>query len=149
MTKVSEIMSTKVTTVRPETKITEAAKLLLENHYNGLPVVDENEQLIGIICQSDIIVQQKKMPIPTIFTLLDGIIPLTSFSHIEKEVQKISATTVEHAMTPNPTSTTPETELEEVAEIMVKNNFHTIPVVEEGKLIGIIGKEDVLKTLVK
>jgi CBS domain-containing protein len=70
-------------------------------------------------------------------------------SHLEKEVQKMAATTVEQAMTHDPTSVSPDTELEDVADLMVRKNFHTIPVVEEGKLVGVVGKEDVLKTLVR
>ena len=147
--KISEIMSTEVVSVTPDTKITQAAKLLLERHINGLPVVDEDNNLVGIICQSDLIHQQKKLPLPTVFTLLDGLIPLTSMSHMQKEVEKMAATDVHKAMTANPTSVTPDTDLEDVAELMVSKNFHTIPVVDQGKLVGIVGKEDVLKTLIK
>jgi CBS domain-containing protein len=149
MTKVSEIMTREVVTVGPDTRITEAARLLLDNHYNGLPVVNEEGELIGILCQSDIIFQQRKMPMPTIFTLLDGIIPLTSMSHLEKEVQKMSATNVEQAMTPDPVTTDPDSSIEDVAELMVRKNYHTIPVVQDRKLVGILGKEDVLKTLAR
>jgi CBS-domain-containing membrane protein len=149
MTQVSEIMSSEVITVKPQTKVTEATALLLQNHVNGLPVVDEDNNLLGIICQSDIITQQKKLPLPTVFTLLDGIIPLSSYSQLEKEVQKMSATTVEQAMTPDPVSVAPDADLEDVAEIMVNKSYHTIPVVQEGKLVGVLGKEDVLKTLIK
>jgi len=147
MTQARDLMAKDVLTVTPETSISHAASLLLQYHINGMPVVDEENNLVGIICQSDIITQQKKLPLPTIFTLLDGIIPLTSMSHMEKEVQKMAATRVNEAMTPDPTSVTPDTELEEMAEIMVTRNYHTLPVVEDGKLVGIIGKEDVLKTL--
>jgi CBS domain-containing protein len=147
MTKVSEIMTTEVITVSPDTKVTEATKILLDRRINGLPVVDARNTLQGIICQSDIIVQQKKWPVPTVFTLLDGFIPLNSVSHLEKEVKKMSATAVQDAMTQNPTTTSPDAEIEEVAELMVSKNFHTIPVVQDGKLVGIVGKEDILKTL--
>jgi CBS domain-containing protein len=146
---VSEIMTTQVISVHPDTKITEAAKILLDNHINGVPVVDKNNKLLGILCQSDIIAQQKKFPIPTFFTLLNGLIPLTSMAGLEKQLQKISATEVSQAMTSEPISVKPEASLEDVAEIMVNKNYHTLPVVKDGKLVGIIGKEDVLKTLTK
>ena len=145
--KVSEIMTTEVITVGPETRVTEAAQILLKNHINGLPVVDENRKLVGIICQSDLISQQKQLPLPTVFTLFEGFIPLQSTKQLEKEAQKISATAVKHAMTAKPTSISPDSDLEELAELMVNKNFHTIPVVQDGKLVGIVGKEDVLKTL--
>ncbi len=144
---VSDIMTTRVVTVNKDTAITEATRLLMEHHFNGLPVVDEDNHLQGIICQSDIIAQQKKFPMPTFFTLFDGIIPFTSTSHLEKEIQKISAATVGQAMTPDPVTATPDTNLEEIAELMVTKNYHTIPVTKEKKLVGIVGKEDILKTL--
>jgi CBS domain-containing protein len=148
MLKVKDIMTKKLITVSPDTEIVQATKLLLENRINGIPVTDETGQLVGILCQSDLIAQQKKLPIPSFFTFLDGLITLTSMKQIEKQVQKIAAITVAQAMTPNPVTVQPETDIETVAALMVDKNFHTIPVVDEGKLVGIVGKEDILKTLV-
>ena len=99
MTTVSEIMTRDVITVSPDTPVAEAAKLLLEKSVNGLPVVDEDNALVGIICQSDLITQQKKLPLPTYFTLLDGLIPLTSLGSVERQINKMSATEVKDAMT--------------------------------------------------
>ncbi len=147
MLKAKDIMTRDLITVSPEMEIAHAAKILLEKRINGVPVVGGTGKMVGILCQSDLITQQKKFPIPSVFTLLDGFIPLTSMKHIEREAQKISATTVAHAMTPNPVTVTPEMSIEEVATIMVDRSFHTLPVVDEGKLVGIVGKEDILKTL--
>jgi len=148
MIKVKDIMTTNVITVTPQTEIVQATKLLLENHINGVPVTDEKGKLVGILCQSDLIAQQKKLPVPSFFTLLDGLVPLTSMKYLESQVQKIAAITVAQAMTPNPVAVQPDTSIEEVAALMVDNNFHTIPVVHKGDLVGIIGKEDILKTLI-
>ena len=142
-----DIMTTEVITVRPETEIVEATRLLLEKHINGLPVVDDKGKLVGILCQSDLIVQQKKLPLPSFFTFLDGFIPLTSMKQLEKEIQKAVATTVSQAMTRDPVTVRPDTGLNSVAALMVDKNFHTLPVVEGGKLVGIVGKEDVIRTL--
>ncbi len=147
MLKAKEIMTRKLITVSPETEIIQAAKILLENHINGLPVVDKTGNLVGILCQSDLIAQQKKLPIPSFFTILDGLITMSSVKQIEKQVQKIAAITVAQAMTPNPITVKPDMDIEVVAALMVDKNFHTIPVVDEGKLVGIIGKEDILRTL--
>jgi len=147
MLSAKDIMTRKLITVSPETEITQAARLLLENRINGVPVVDEAGRLVGILCQSDLISQQKKMPIPSLFTFLDGYISLASTKQIEKQARKIAAITVAHAMTPDPVVVGPETSIQTVAALMVDKNFHTLPVVEEGKLVGIVGKEDVLKTL--
>jgi len=141
-------MTKEVITVSPEAEIVYATKLLLEKRINGVPVTNETGKLVGILCQSDLIAQQKKLPVPSFFSFLDGIITLTSMKQFEKEVQKIAAITVAQAMTPNPVAVRPDTDIEAVAALMVDNNFHTIPVVDEGKLVGIVGKEDILRTLI-
>ena len=148
MLKVKDIMTKELITVSPDTEIVQATKLLLDNRINGIPVTDETGKLVGILCQSDLIAQQKKLPIPSFFTFLDGLITLTSMKQIEKQVQKIAAITVGQAMTPNPVTVQTDTDIEKVAALMVDKNFHTIPVVDEGKLVGIVGKEDILKTLI-
>jgi len=147
MIKAKDIMTRNVVTVTPDTDILQAAKRLLENHFNGLPVVDQEGRLLGILCQDDLIVQQKQVPLPSVFTLLDGMIPLFSGKQMEKEVEKMVAMKVSGAMTPNPRTVDPETSIEEIATIMVRKNIHTLPVLEKGKLVGVIGKEDVLRTL--
>ena len=147
MLKVKDIMTTEIITVSPETEIVQVTKLLLENRINGVPVLDETGRLVGILCQSDLIAQQQKLPIPSFFTLLDGLIPLISEKQLDKQVRKIAAVTVAEAMTPNPVTVQPDTNIEEVAALMVDRNFHTIPVVDEGELVGIVGKEDILRTL--
>jgi CBS domain-containing protein len=146
---VKEIMTSEPITVGPDTPITEAAKLLLERRINGLPVVDSEGRLTGIICQSDLVTQQKKFPIPSVFTLLDGIIPLQSSKSLDREVKKITATSVREAMSPDPVTVTPDMTIDEVATLMVDRKFHTLPVVEGDLLVGVIGKEDVLKTLMQ
>jgi CBS domain-containing protein len=148
MLKVKDIMTKELITVSPETEIVHATKLLLENRINGIPVTDETGKLVGILCQSDLIAQQKELPVPSFFTFLNGLITLTSMKQFEKQVQKIAATTVAQAMTPNPVAVRPDTDIGAVAALMVDNNFHTIPVVDEGELVGIVGKEDILRTLI-
>lgn len=145
--KVKDIMTKRVVVVSPETAITEVAKLLLEKHINGVPVVDRDGRVVGIICQSDLIAQQKKLPLPSVFNLLDSFIPLRSTAKFEQEVLKISATTASRAMTANPVTVGPETSLEDAATLMVNRNFHTLPVVDNGILVGIVGKEDILRTI--
>ncbi len=146
MIKAKDIMTKDIVTVTPDTEVYEIAKLLLERHFNGVPVIDRNGDLVGIICQSDLIAEQKKLPLPSVFTLLDSFIPLHP-GRTEREVQKIAAIRASDAMTRNPVTVGPEAGIDEVAEIMVNRGLHTIPVVEGGKIVGIIGKEDVLRTL--
>jgi CBS-domain-containing membrane protein len=148
MLKARDIMTKDVIMVSPDMEITSAVRLLFENHINGAPVIQKDGKMIGILCQSDLIAQQKAMPIPSLFTFLDGYISFTSLKKVEKIVQKIGAITVADAMTENPVNVSPETDIEEIATLMVDKNFHTLPVVEDEHLVGIIGKEDILQTLI-
>jgi CBS domain-containing protein len=147
MKRVKDIMTKDPVTVSPDMEISQAAGILLEHRINGVPVLDLSGKLVGILCQSDLIVQQKKLPLPSVFTFLDGIITLPSLKQMEKEAKKITATTVADAMTPNPVTVLPDTSIETVAELMVDKKFHTLPVIDDERLVGIVGKEDVLRTL--
>lgn len=145
--RVKEIMSANPITVTGGMEIIKAAKILLDRRINGMPVVDEAGKVVGILCQSDIIAQQKKIPVPSLFSFLDGYISLSSAKSLEKAVRKIAATTVADAMTPNPVTVGPDSSIETVAALMVDHNLHTLPVVEKGVLVGVVGKEDILRTL--
>lgn len=147
MLKAKDIMTKDVISVSPDLEVTQAAQILLEKGINGIPVI-KGTKLVGILCQSDLIAQQKKLPMPSVFTLLDSIIPLGSTKNFEKALQKMAATTVAEAMTPDPVTVEPETEIQDIATLMLDKNFHTIPVVDNGELVGIIGKEDILRTIV-
>jgi CBS domain-containing protein len=143
-----DIMTTELTTLAPDMDFASAARVLLDRHINGAPVVDEDGRLVGILCQSDLVAQHKKMPVPTLLTLLDSFIRLTPAKELEKQARKIAAMTVSEAMTRNPVTVKPDTGIEAIAGLMVDSNLHTLPVVDEGRLVGVIGKEDVLRTLV-
>ncbi len=147
MIKAKDIMTRDILTVTPDMEIDKAAKTLLQNRINGLPVIDASGRLVGILCQSDLVAPQKSIPIPSVFALLESFVPLTSMKRIDKEVEKIAALTVKQAMTPNPVTVGPETDIEDVAKLMVDKKYHTLPVMEGDKVVGIVGKEDVLKTL--
>ena len=143
-----DIMSVNVVSVSPETSIAEASRLMLEHRFNGLPVVDAQGTLLGILCQSDLIVQHKKFKVPSFFFLLDGFIPLQSPHKTEEQLERMAAATVGQAMTRNPRVIAPDTPLRDIADLMVDDKYHTLPVVEQGRLVGVVGKEDVLKTLI-
>jgi len=83
-------------------------RILLDNHINGTPVLGQDDRLLGIICQSDLIAQQKKLPIPTFFTFLESVIQTTSMKEIDKQVRKIAALTVSQAMSPDPVTVEPQ-----------------------------------------
>ncbi len=144
----NDIMTKNPLTVTPDMEITKAVNLLLEKKINGLPVVDNTGKLVGILCQSDLVALQKTLPLPSVFSFMDGFFPTISLTNLEKDLKKISAATVSDAMTPEPHTVSPQTPLETIASLMVDEKYHTLPVVDGDKLVGIVGKEDVLRSLI-
>ncbi|MCC8193522.1 MAG: CBS domain-containing protein [Deltaproteobacteria bacterium] len=149
MRRARDIMTTDPITISPKASIADAVKVLLEKKFNGLPVVDDEGRLVGVICQSDLVVQQQRLRVPSVFTLLDGFIPLPGWGKAEEAFKKMSALVVEDAMTADPVTAAPETPLEDLASLMVGTKYYSLPIVEDGRLVGIIGKEDILRTLVE
>jgi CBS domain-containing protein len=147
MVTAKDIMTTDIVTLSPDLEIGQAAKRLLEKRINGAPVADASGNLVGILCQSDLIATQKKLALPSLFTLLDGFIPLQSMKSMEREWHRVAALTVAEAMTEKPKTVSPDTPIDEIATLMVEKGFHTLPVVDDSRLVGIIGKQDVLKIL--
>ena len=148
MQKAQDIMTRAPKTVTPNVSVNELAKLLWENRLNGVPVVDTEGNLLGVVTESDLIDQTKKVHIPTVFNLLDSMIFLENPQKVDKELKKMAGTTVEDIYTKEVTCVKPDTPLDEIASIMSERKFHTIPVVADGdKLVGVIGKSDIIKTL--
>ncbi len=147
MLQAKDIMSANVKTVKPDTAISDVAALFHENSISGAPVIDDNDKLIGIITESDLIDQNKKLHIPTVVAIFDAVIYLESLRKFEKELKRMTASTVNDLYTKDVTSVTADTPINEIASIMAEKHFHTIPVVDGDKVIGIVGKDDIVKTM--
>lgn len=149
MLKAIDIMTPNPVTLSPDSDIRTAVALLIDRKINGAPVVDASGKLLGVLCQSDLVAQQKQVTMPSLFSMLDGFIALSSREDFEREIQKIAATKVSQAMTVNPKFVTPQTAIDEIATVMVNEKLYTLPVVDGGKLVGVVGKEDILRTLLE
>ena len=148
MLNASDIMTTEVMTVKKETPLKELAEILYENRINGVPVVDDEGLLIGIICESDLIRKDKKLHIPTVVALFDAVFYLESSKNIEKEIKQISATTVSDLFTREVVTVDEKTAIDEIATIMTQKKIYTIPVMDGERLVGIVGKGDVIRTFI-
>lgn len=144
MIKAKDIMSTVVITVSPDTTVEELGRLFIEKGISGVPVVDAEQNLFGVVTENDLIKQNSRFHIPTIVRLFDAFIPLGT-SSMEKEIQRMSASTVSEICTRAVITVGLETTLQEIATIMSEKGVHLLPVVSAGKLVGIIGKTAVIK----
>lgn len=143
-----EIMTTKIITVTPETAVSELAQILATSNIGGAPVVDEEGRLLGVVTESDLIDQTKKVHIPTVVAILDSLIFLERPDKMEKEIRKIAGTVVGDIYSKNPVTVEEETPLDEIATIMAKKHVHTLPVMRGEQLVGVIGKGDIIRTLI-
>jgi CBS domain-containing protein len=148
MKKALDIMTADVVTVTLETPVQELARILSAHNISGVPVVDSSGALIGVVTENDLIDQTKKLHIPTIVTILDSIFYLENPDKMEKEMKKIAGTTVLDIYSSNLVTVDGETAIDEIATIMAEKSIHTLPVVHENKLVGVIGKRDIIKTLI-
>ncbi|MGD9819430.1 MAG: CBS domain-containing protein [Desulfomonilaceae bacterium] len=145
--KVKDCMTTNVITVGLDVTLRELAKILHENNINGVPVVDSDNKVIGVVCESDLVDQNTPLHIPTVFVILDSIIPIENPWRLQKDFKKISATTVEDVYSFPAVCVEPDTDITEAAQIMTTKKFYTIPVVKDGELLGILGKGDIIKAI--
>jgi CBS domain-containing protein len=148
MKKASDIMTRNVISVKPETSVRELAQLLSDNNISGVPVMDNEGNLLGVVTENDLIDQTKKLHIPTVVTLFDSFFYLESPERMEKEIKKIAGTTVIDIYTPDSITVNEDTCIDEIATIMAEKHIHTLPVTRENRLIGIIGKKDIIKTII-
>jgi CBS-domain-containing membrane protein len=145
MLQARDIMTKEVITATPETSMTEVATLLDKHRISGVPVLDAAGQVAGVITQSDLVDRARDLELPPAISLFDVHLFLETPGHFKKRLEKMLGTTVGDVMTPNPQTVSPETGVARVAALMAKKGVHTIPVVEGGKLVGVIGKIDLIR----
>jgi len=143
----SDIMTTGIITVKKDTSLKVLARILYENHINGVPVLDDDGLLIGIICESDLIRKDRKLHIPTVVAIFDGVFYLERPNNFEKEIQRINATIVEDLYTKEVVTIDERTTIDEIATLMTQKKIYTIPVMDGNHLVGIIGKADLIRTI--
>ncbi len=142
-----ELMTSQVITVKPETPVRELAKILSENNISGAPVVDDQGKVMGVVTESDLIYQNKKVHIPTVVAILDAFIYLENPDKTEKELKKMAGSKVEDIFAREVISVQQDTPLDEVATLMAEKKVHTLPVMDGDKLVGVIGKSDIIRMI--
>lgn len=144
-----EIMTPQVITVELGMTVVELAKLFLELDISGAPVVDSSGKIVAVVTESDLVDQNKKLHIPTIMPFLDAVIFLESAKSMESELQKMAGAKVEDICSSRLITVDADDTLETVATVMAEKHCHTLPVMEDGELIGVIGKADIVRVIAR
>ena len=148
--KIKDIMTRQVITCEASTSIKEAARLMFLNGLTGLPVLDKQDKLVGIITEYDLMRIEDHLHLPVTFGFLGSIVTLDNplnGSEVEKQLKKLAATKVEDLMTKDVKIIEPDASIEDVAELFLHKKVNPVPVVENGKLVGIISRADIVKLI--
>jgi CBS domain-containing protein len=139
-----QIMTHEVITVSPDTVITDAAKLMLDNHISGLPVVDAAGALVGIVSDGDFV---RRSEIGTQRKRARWLQFLTGPGREASEFVRASGRRVEEVMTVDPITASEDTTLESLVETMEKNNIKRVPIIHCGRITGIVTRTNLLRAV--
>lgn len=129
----------------PTTRVGEIARLLLDRHLSGVPVVAESGELIGLVTQADLVARHAHVHFPFYLNLLGGSIPLRGEHHFREEMRRITGRTAADIMSTDPYTAGADTPLEDVATRMAEHGVDTVPVVDRDKLVGLITRADLVR----
>ena len=141
-----DIMTSEVITVQMQTTVKELAEILWKNRISGAPVLDDGN-VVSVVTESDLIDQSKKVHIPTMISLLDSVIFLESSKKTEEEIKKMAGNTVQDICSRELVYVSEDTALDQIATIMSEKKVHTLPVMQDDKLVGVIGKSDIIRSM--
>lgn len=147
--KVKEIMTKKVISVNQETRISEIAKLIFNNNLTGMPVINEKNEVIGIITESDLIARETKIHIPSYIQFLEKVSCVKGEKDIrmKEQCKKILNIKAKDIMTKNPICVDPEVSVKKLADLFTQKRINPIPVVKNNKMVGIVSRADLIKLL--
>ncbi|HNX29814.1 MAG TPA: CBS domain-containing protein [Syntrophomonadaceae bacterium] len=144
-----DIMTTDVITVSADERVEAVTKLLIDNKISGIPVVDKDNHITGIVTEKDLLIKAGELKVPFYITLFDSIIYLENPMRFSSNLKKYTAAKVKDIMTVKVEVVDENTPVHEIAEIMQNKKINRLPVVRNNKLIGIVTRNDVLKAIVK
>lgn len=142
-----DIMKTDVVTIDPEATVRELADLLAETKVSGVPVVDGEMHVVGVVTEGDIILQDAELHFPHYIQFLDGVIYLESVRRFEERFRKAFGAQVRDIMSTELITVGPDTSLREVATLMADEDVNRVPVVDAGRLVGIVTRADLVRAI--
>jgi CBS domain-containing protein len=146
---VRDIMETDVPRVTVVDSVEKVLQVMRDHELPGVPVVNEGGRCVGIITEADLVLSEEDedLHLPHYFELFGGIVYLESMAHFNERVRKAFAATAEDMMTPDPVTIEPSASVREAARVIARKKHNRLPVVEHGRLVGVVTRLDVLDAL--
>ena len=146
---VRDIMDPDPATVRPDTPVEEVVALLREHELPGLPVVEDDRRLVGIVTEADLVLPDNDgdLHIPHYVNLFGGTVFLEPLNRFEGRLRKAFASNAADMMSRDPDTVAPDTSVRETVRLIHESGHNMLPVVEDGRLVGVVTRLDVLGAL--
>jgi CBS domain-containing protein len=145
------IMETTPVTVSPDTSVEDVVGTLREHELPGVPVVDGDGRCVGIVTEADLVIgdEEGDIHIPHYIELFGGVVFLEPLRNFERKFKKAVASRVNDLMTEDPVTVDVTATAREAAKVIVDRHHNHLPVVEHGRLVGLVTRADVLGALVE
>lgn len=145
-----DVMIRNVIFVNKEDKLDQVISVLMKNHVSGVPVVDKDNHLVGIVTQKDLVTKENGINISSYITLMESILLVDEKTTNQAVSKKLEGLTAADVMSTPVYAVHLETTIEEIVTLMMNRHINRIPVVDrENQLVGIIGRNDLLPILIK
>mgnify|MGYP002784405398 CR=1 FL=1 len=146
---VADVMTRDPITVRPETPLSEVIQTLAQKRISGLPVVDSDGKLVGVISETDLMWKESGVTPPPYIMLLDSVIYLENPAKYERELHKALGEKVADVMTTRHVVTVKaDCSLRDAAQLMHERTVHRLPVVDDAeKVVGILTRGDIIRAM--
>ena len=146
---VRDIMDPDPVSVTVADSVETVLHVMRDHDLNGVPVVNEGGRCVGIITEADLVLsdENEDFHLPHYFQLFGGLVFLERWSHFEERARKAFAATAEDMMTEDPITIEPDTTIREAAGLIARKKHNRLPVIEHGRLVGIVTRVDVLDGL--
>jgi CBS domain-containing protein len=148
---VADIMDTDTPTVSPEDTVEAVLRTMREHELPGIPVVNAVGRCVGIITEADLIMtgEDADLHLPHYFQLFGGLVFLEPLRHFEERLRKATAALATDLMTENPVTIEPTATVHEAGRMIARSKHNRLPVVEHGRLVGVVTRVDVLDALTR
>lgn len=148
---VAEIMDPDPPSVRATDSVQHVVEVLREHELPGVPVVNDGGRCVGIITEEDLVLagENEDLHLPHYFQLFGGFVFLESLSHFEDRLRKAVASSAADLMTADPVTIEPGATVDEAARVIARRKHNRLPVVEHGRLVGVVTRLDVLEALTR
>ena len=142
-----DIMHTDVISIGPDATVRELADLLAAHSISGVPVIDAQGALVGVVTEGDVIMQDAELHFPHYLQFLDSVIYLESVRRFEERFRKTFGNKVADVMSTEVVTVGPDATVHEVTTLMTDNSVNRLPVVDEGRVVGIITRGDIVRAI--